>query len=201
MTKPAAGMISPGPSEAAWNATSPESLPERICELEATVQALRLRLLSYEGVFFGNPVPALVYAADSLDIVEANDSTLALYGYDRQHIQSLNLIELFAANERTGAELAAELRKPTSAVGPVVHRGAANRELIVSMVFCSFQMQGRDARMLMIQDDTARHNAEEMLRTSEERFRELFENANDVIFLHDLKGKILAVNRAAESMT
>ena len=28
-----------------------------------------------------------------------------------------------------------------------------------------------------------------------------FENANDVIFLHDLKRKILAVNRAAESMT
>lgn len=53
----------------------------------------------------------------------------------------------------------------------------------------------------MIQDETRRHMAEEALRASEERFRELFENANDVIFLHDLKGKIIAVNRAAEYLT
>ena len=34
-----------------------------------------------------------------------------------------------------------------------------------------------------------------------ERYRELFENANDVIFLQDLQGKILTINRAAESLT
>jgi PAS domain S-box-containing protein len=34
-----------------------------------------------------------------------------------------------------------------------------------------------------------------------ERYRELFENANDVIFLQDLQGKILTINRAAETVT
>lgn len=43
--------------------------------------------------------------------------------------------------------------------------------------------------------------AVEVLRASEERFRELFENANDFIFIHDLKGEILAVNRAGEQLT
>ena len=69
------------------------------------------------------------------------------------------------------------------------------------MVSFSFQMQGEDARVVLIQDETARHMAEEALRSSEERYRELFENANDVIFLHDLRGKILAINRAAEYLT
>ena len=58
-----------------------------------------------------------------------------------------------------------------------------------------------ESRAILIQDETARHMAEDALRASEERFRELFENANDVIFLHDLKGKILAINRAAEFLT
>jgi PAS domain-containing protein len=41
----------------------------------------------------------------------------------------------------------------------------------------------------------------EAVQASEERYRDLFENANDIIFLHDLTGKLLTVNRAAEALT
>jgi len=39
------------------------------------------------------------------------------------------------------------------------------------------------------------------LQASEERYRELFENAHDAIWLHDLEGNIIAANRAAEKLT
>ncbi len=49
----------------------------------------------------------------------------------------------------------------------------------------------------IVTDITGRRKAEEALRQSEQEYRELFENANDIIFILDFNGKILSCNAAA----
>jgi two-component system, cell cycle sensor histidine kinase and response regulator CckA len=171
-------------------------------QLEESESSLRFRLSQYERVFFENPAPVMVYDAKSLNIIEANEQARLLYGYSEKEINSLSLLDLFVPKSSHGQfDLRSELRKPSNIINSVVHLGAGKRELIVSMALCCFQFGNIDARLVTIQDETARHIAEEAVRTNEERYRELFENANDVIFLHDLKGVIIAVNRAAEYLT
>ncbi len=49
-------------------------------------------------------------------------------------------------------------------------------------------------RVSVTQDITGRIRAEEVLRRSEERFRDLVENSRDLVYLHDLDGRLLWMN-------
>ncbi|MGZ3607598.1 MAG: PAS domain S-box protein, partial [Syntrophales bacterium] len=49
----------------------------------------------------------------------------------------------------------------------------------------------------IVTDITERRRAQEAMRQSEQKYRELFENANDIIFILDFDGKILSCNAAA----
>ncbi len=50
-------------------------------------------------------------------------------------------------------------------------------------------------------DATAMKEAEEELRRGDERYLSLLENANDIIYSHDLEGNYLAINRACSAVT
>jgi PAS domain S-box-containing protein len=57
---------------------------------------------------------------------------------------------------------------------------------------------GVDSAASVILDITEWRQAEEALAASEQRFRELFENATDIVFTAGLKGNVTSINKAGE---
>jgi PAS domain S-box-containing protein len=58
--------------------------------------------------------------------------------------------------------------------------------------------EGLASIQLVARDITERKRATIELAESEARYRELVENAHDLVYVHDLNGRFLAINRAAE---
>jgi PAS domain S-box-containing protein len=135
----------------------------------------------------------------TLRFVDCNATAHQSLGYTREEFLSLSAFDVGPIIERSlTSKRAEELDK--GAIFESVHRRKDGSTFPVEINVKTVHLE-RDYRLAVVRDITERKRTEEALRESEERYRELFENAKDAIYVQDLKGIYTSVNRAAEQLS
>jgi PAS domain S-box-containing protein len=137
----------------------------------------------------------------TLRFIDCNESAHQRLGYSRDEFLSLTAFDVDPMLTRDTLAQLDDLMKATGfATQESIHRRKNGTTFPVEISVKLVKLE-RVYRLAVVRDITSRKQVEEALRESEERYRELFENAKDAIYVHDLSGRYVSVNRAAEKLS
>ncbi len=160
--------------------------------------ALRESREQYRSLFEGNPHPMWVYDVETLRFLAVNDAALQHYGYTLQEFLSMSVKDIRPAEDvpqliDTLATVGSGLRH----TGKWRHRKKDGTLIEVEVMSHGIEFGPHKARFVLLTDVTETQKTLQALRRSEEKYRDLFENANDAIFIVDSDFRYVDVNKKA----
>ena len=137
----------------------------------------------------------------NLKVVEANDRAVESYGYKRDEFIGLDLRNLRSREERSLLEEQfKQFDEQKGLVIQTVHQRKDGTTFPIEASLRVIDVEGEKFYQSIIRDITKRKLAEEAVRKSEERFRELFDDAPVAYHEFDHEGRITNVNRTELEM-
>jgi len=173
-----------------------------ITERKHAEEALREGEERYRLLFESNPQPMWVYDLETLRFLAVNEAAIRHYGYSRAEFLAMTVKDIRppedvpalmdnVANVQGGFDEASTWR----------HLKKDGSRIDVEVTSHELVFAGRRAELVLANDVTERKRVERELRRSEERYRDLVENAHDIIYTQDLEGNYTSINSAVERVT
>lgn len=181
-----------------------ETYLEQIARRRAE-DALKETQALFEQLFESSPDGVLVISSEGL-ITRVNAQTEKMFGYTRAELQE-QPIELLVpdrlreAHARDRCNYQAEPRMRGMGVGlELFAKRKDGSELPVEIMLSPIETKEGPVVLSVVRDITRRKKAAEALRTSEQQLQSILDNSTAVIYVKDLEGRYLRVNRRFEEI-
>jgi PAS domain S-box-containing protein len=156
----------------------------------------------YQPLFALSPLPTWVYDDETLRFLEVNEAAVRSYGWSREEFLGMTLRDIRPPAEQTRLDV---LRSATPGgqayLTAAMHRTKAGALRHVEISSYPLEFDGRPARMVLVHDVTDRYEAQEALVRSEQNYRSVIEQMQDVFFRTDALGLWIFLNPAWATLT
>jgi len=150
----------------------------------------------YRNLFNQIVDPIFIFDKKTHKFLDCNEAVLRTYGYSKNEMMDMTPTDLHPESDHK--KIKKKLRKVNvDQAYPYVHITKNGERIDVEILTNEIEYQGQPAWISTARNLTERKRVEEVRRQSEKRFRDLFQNSPDAIFVEDLDGNILDVNTAA----
>src|ERR1043166_10161765 len=155
-------------------------------------EALRKSEAQYRLLFEANPQAMWVYDLTTLRFLAVNEAAVRHYGYSRSEFLEMTIKDIRPPDDVKQLEdyLAADIGAVEQA-GEWRHRTKDGTVINVDIRTSRLTFAGLPAEFVLVTDVTERKKAEQALRISEDRYRDLVDNSHELICPHDLEGRVL----------
>jgi PAS domain S-box-containing protein len=164
---------------------------------------LRTSAEKYKLLFASNPLPMWMLNLPEYHFIDVNNATLKQYGYTREEFLKLNILDLRPTEEavRFNAALNTSIRGVHYA-GIWKHKKKDGSIIYVDVITHDFINDGKATRLVLANDVTEKHIADEKLKDSFTAIRELTEHLQNIREqerahmareIHDELGQLLTV--------
>jgi len=179
-----------------------KQLQEEIHNRTRAAKVLKASEEKYRSLFEESR-DAIVITTERGECIDANPAALELFGYTKEKLLEMNFGKLYV-DPKGGFNFQKEIKKKGSVQGFETRlRGKGDVEM--DCVFDVVYRRGDDGSILeyqgIIRDISKAKRAQEELKTSQQRLSQIINFLPDATMVIDLKGKVIAWNRAIENMT
>ena len=164
------------------------------------LEAHRQQDEKYRYMFEKNPSPMYTFDLEEYKVMEANDASLEKYGYTREEFIGMDVEKLRKDPKSTLAQLNEYVKENNidHYKSEAWHIKKDGSLIYVDASVFFLNENGKRIALASVTDITEKKMAEEALRQSEEKYRNIFENNPFPKFLFELEAfKIINVNSAA----
>jgi PAS domain S-box-containing protein len=185
-----------------------EKLQEEINERKKAEEALKrseetlfISEQQYRLLFENNPQPMWVFELVSLKFLAVNEAAVNHYGYSQEEFLSMTLRDIwFLESINSSLEDISKASLKFSSSNVWKHKKKDQTIIDVEVATHTLEFAGKLAKLALLNDITARKQAEDLLIKSEERYRNLFNNIPIGMYRTTPNGQILMANPSLVKM-